>query len=100
MKSGYKISWTDHALTELSETYEYLEENWTEGEMRNLSKEIEKTLILISKNPELFQKSKINSEIRRAVIMKYNSMYYRKNNDVIEILSFFSNRKNWNRLKL
>lgn len=54
MKSGYKIDWTDHALMELAETYEYLEENWAEREMRNLSNEIERTLSLISKNPELF----------------------------------------------
>jgi len=29
MKSGYKIEWTDHALSELKQTYQYLEENWT-----------------------------------------------------------------------
>jgi len=62
---------------------------WTEREMRNLSNEIERTLSLISKNPELFQKSKVNNGVRRAVIMKYNSLYYRKNNDIIEVLSFF-----------
>ena len=100
MTSGYRIDWTDHALMELAETFEYLEKNWTEREMRNLSNEIERTLSLISKNPELFQKSKINNGVRRAVIMKYNSLYYRKNNDAIEILSFFSNRKDPKELEL
>jgi plasmid stabilization system protein ParE len=34
MKSGYKILWTDFALKELEKTIEYLEENWTEKELR------------------------------------------------------------------
>lgn len=29
MKSGYKILWTDHAISELKDTIEHLEENWT-----------------------------------------------------------------------
>jgi hypothetical protein len=30
MKSGFKILWTDFALTELEKTIDYLQENWTE----------------------------------------------------------------------
>ena len=54
MESGYKIFWTDHALNELAETYDYLETHFTEREMRKLSTEIDKTLKLISINPSLF----------------------------------------------
>ena len=100
MKSGYKIVWTDHALSELEETYDYIESYWTEKELHNLSNEIERTLQLISKNPKIFQKSKLSNAVRRTVIMKYNSLYYRINNDSVEILSFFSNRKNPNKLEL
>ena len=100
MKSGFRIEWTDHALTELAETFEYLERNWTEKEMQNLSNKIERTLSLISKNPELFQESKISIGVRRAVIMKYNSLYYRKNNEVIEILSFFFKSKKPKEIRL
>ena len=35
MKNGYKILWTDNALRELEKTIEFLEENWTEKEIRN-----------------------------------------------------------------
>ena len=30
MKSGYKILWTDHAISEIEQTIEYLENNWSE----------------------------------------------------------------------
>ena len=100
MKSGYRIEWTEHALTDLSELYDYLEENWTEREMINLSNEIEKIIRLISKNPELFQGSKYKKGVRRVVILKYNSLYYRIVQETVEILSFFSNRKNPGSLKI
>jgi len=53
MKSGYKIEWTDNALEELKTIYQYLEKNWTEKELRNLSTEIERTIKLISNNPKI-----------------------------------------------
>ena len=100
MKSGYKIFWTDFALKELQATIEYLEENWTEKELRKLALTLEKTLSLIAQNPYLFQKSEIKEDIRRAVILSHNTLYYRFANNQIEILSFFSNSQNPRRRKL
>ena len=76
------------------------EENWTERELRKLSNEIERVILLISKNPDLFQSSNRILNVRKAVITKHNTMYYRKNENVIEILSFFSSQQDPNRLKL
>jgi len=100
MKGGYKIEWTDNALNELKATYQYLEENWTEKELRNLSTEIERTIILISDNPRLFPLSEKN-KIRRVVVKKLNTLYYREvKKSKIEILSFFSNRQSPNKRKI
>ena len=100
MKSGYKILWTDHALSELKNTIEYLEENWTERELKNFSQELDHTIELISKNPELFQISKKKKNVRRAVVARFNNLYYRLNEDSIEILSFFSNRQDPDKIKI
>ncbi len=59
MKNGCKILWTDNALKELQKTVEYLQEHWTEKELRNLATNLENTLNLISNNPYLFQASEI-----------------------------------------
>lgn len=93
MKNGYKIFWTTNALQELNQTIEYLEENFSEKELKRLAQKIETTLQLISLNPDLFPKSKTNN-IHRVPILKLNTMFYWKQNDTIEILSFFCNRKN------
>ncbi len=100
MKNGYKVFWTDFALKELQKTIEYLEENWTEKEIRNLALKLEETLNFISQNPNLFQVSDIKKEIRRAVILNHNSLYYRVVKDQIEVISFFSNRQSPKKRKL
>jgi plasmid stabilization system protein ParE len=100
MKNGYKIFWTVHALSELEETIAYLEENWTAQELEIFAKELDHTLELISKNPKIFQISFKGKNIRRAVVAKFNSLYYRIHNDSIEILSFFSNRQDPSKIKI
>ena len=100
MKSGYKILWTNHAIFELKETIEYLENKWTERELRTFSAKLDHTIELISKSPEIFPVSLDKKNIRKAVVEKYNNLYYRINKSSIEIVSLFSNRKNPNKKKL
>ena len=100
MKNGYEIFWTDFALEELSQTIGYLELNFTDKEIRKLAINLEKILHLISENPNTFPVSDTKKEVHRVVILKYNTMYYRINDETIEILSFFSNRQNPDKRKL
>ncbi|MGH9948515.1 MAG: type II toxin-antitoxin system RelE/ParE family toxin [Pyrinomonadaceae bacterium] len=99
MKSGYKLFWTDHALDQLSQTVLYLEENFTEREIQKLADRIEIVLRLVSENPRLFQESDYLKGVRRALVTKNNSLYYRVTDNRIEILSFFSNRQDPEKLK-
>ena len=100
MENGYKIFWTDFALSELENTIEYLEENWTEKELRNLAVKLDEILTILSQNPNLFQVSNVKDKIRRDVVLTHNTLYYRVINNQIEILSFFSNRQNPTKRKL
>jgi plasmid stabilization system protein ParE len=100
MKNGYNIFWTDFALKELENTIEYIEQNWSEKELKNLAEKLEETLNLISKNPDIFQVSEFKKDVRRVVVLKFNTIYYRLNNNQIEILSFFSNRQDPDKRKL
>ncbi|WP_289046761.1 type II toxin-antitoxin system RelE/ParE family toxin [uncultured Olleya sp.] len=100
MKSGYKILWTNHAISELKETIEYLENKWTERELRTFSAKLDHTIELISKSPEIFPVSFEKKNIRKAVVEKHNNLYYRINKNSIEIVSLFSNRKNPNKKML
>lgn len=99
MKSGYEIRWTPNALAELEATYEYLEQKFSAKELHALSVEIERIIKLISKSPEIFPLSDIEN-IRKAVLLRFNTVYYRVNRDRIEIVSFFSNRQSPEKRKL
>lgn len=94
MSNGYSIKWTEKALNELKETLNYLKERWTSREVERLSIELESTLTFISENPYLFQQTN-EQNVRRAVILKYNSLFYLVNSSrhEISILSFKNNRK-------
>ena len=100
MKSGYKILWTDHAISELKETIQYLENNWSEKELRNFSAKLDHTIELIAKTPKLFPVSFEKQGIRKAVVERHNNLYYRIFDNSIEIVSLFSNRKNPNKKKI
>lgn len=99
MKSGYKIHWTANALNELKYTLDYLEENFTKKEIKKLAAKIESTTSLISQNPFIFPKSE-NHLVFKVVILKFNTLYYRINDNHVEILSFFSNRQHPKKRKL
>ena len=100
MTSGFRILWTENALAELEATIAFLETNWTEKELRNLAIEIEKAIDLLSRNPLLFQPSDLNLTVRRVVVAKKNTLYYRINDNTVEVLSFFSNRQNPNKRRI
>lgn len=85
MKNGYKILWTENALNELAKTIEYLEENFTDKEIKKLTQKIESTTALLSKNPTIFPKSEFK-DIHRVVILKHNTLYYRIKGETVEIL--------------
>lgn len=92
MESGYDIFWTDLALEELQATVEYLEIRFSDKEIQRLAKEIERITELISHNPNLFPLSD-KKKVRKVVILRFNSMYYRIEQNQVQILSFFSNRQ-------
>ena len=99
MKSGYKILWTEHALSELEKTIAYLESNFSAKQLEKLANKIESIISLISQNPHLFPKSD-KKGIYRVTILKFNTMYYRIQDESIEILSFFSNRQHPKKRKI
>lgn len=92
MESGYKVFWTPHALEELEKTIEYLHNNFTDKDIRRLAHKIESSIEIISQNPFIFPVSE-NKDVHKAIILEFNTMYYRIHDSTVEILSFFSNRQ-------
>jgi len=102
MKSGHRVVRTDHALEELSQTFHYLRLNFTEKETSRLANKIESVISYISKHPRLYPESSRQKGVHRAFVAKFNTLYYRVNvkKNQIEILSFFSNREDPEKLNV
>ncbi len=94
MKSGYKIEWSVEAISNLDSIIDYLSNKWTHREIRTFYKLLDKTLILISKNPDIFSNSELKSNVKRCVLSKQTSIYFEVKVDNIVILTLFDNRKN------
>lgn len=98
MENGYDIFWTSHALNELAETFSYLENNFPPLVSKELAQSLDRVLKRIAIQPATFSLSDFIG-IRKVVVKKFNTLYYRQKGDRIEIISFFSNRQNPGNLK-
>ena len=99
MENTYKLIWSDEALQNLKGIIAYLEERWTNREIKKFARLLDRNLELIMDNPKFFPASDHSKELRRSVISKQVSLYYRIENQEVHIVSVFDNRQNPNRLK-
>ena len=60
MKNGYRIDWSEEAIKNLDSIIYYLSDKWTIREISNFYKLLDKKLVLISKNPDIFSNSGLN----------------------------------------
>ena len=102
MENIYKIVWSDEALSNLKNILTYLENNWSTKEINKFATLLDRQLNRIQNNPFLFAESESRSTIRKSVLTKQVSIYYRVKNKTVELISLFDNRQNpkkLNRLK-
>jgi plasmid stabilization system protein ParE len=89
----FKVKWSQNALLDLASTLTYLAENFTTKEITALRTEIKQIERLLSDNPYIVKLIPERKEVRKLVVMKYNSLYYLVTNKEITVVSFFSNRQ-------
>jgi plasmid stabilization system protein ParE len=100
MKSGYKLFWSDRALTDLQNIINYLTENWTQKDIQNFARRLDKRLDLIAINPGLFPKTSKRKNVRRSVLTKHTVIYYEARENKVNIVTLFDPRQNPKKLKL
>jgi len=98
MKNTYKLIWSDEALNNLKGIVDYLENRWTKREIKKFALLLEKQLKLIEENPFLFAESNKSNGLRKSVLSRQTTIYYRIIDYEIRIITLFDNRQNPNRL--
>jgi plasmid stabilization system protein ParE len=94
MESTFKILWTNRALSDLKNIVTYLEENWTVNEIQKFTRLLDLQLNRLIIHPFLFPASNKYKKIRKSVLTRQISIYYRVINNEIQIITLFDNRQN------
>jgi plasmid stabilization system protein ParE len=93
MKNIYKLVWSDEALNNLKGIIDYLEKSWTNREIEKFAQLLAQQLKLIEKNPLLFAESDKSNGLRKSVLSRQTTIYYRIVDFDIRIVTLFDNRQ-------
>ncbi|MDX5345926.1 MAG: type II toxin-antitoxin system RelE/ParE family toxin [Hymenobacteraceae bacterium] len=100
MKNGYKVVWTNRALTDLDVILAYLAEKWSDKEVTDFVRKLDKRLQLISHRPLLYPSTPARKNVRRSVLTEQTTIYYRISKSAIEVLTLFDNRQSPSKVKV
>lgn len=85
-----QVIWSDDAAEDYHKNVEYLLRKWSENEAVNFIEEVEAILEIIKTQPKLYPLSDHHS-IRRAVIRKQITLFYKIQGGSIYLVRFWNN---------
>ncbi len=94
-----EVIWTDDAEADLIENLNYLIKEWSEKSASNLIKEVDAVIQLIQINTELYPLTEIPM-VRKAVVRKQISLYYKIDGSKLFVLRIWNNFKNPDSLRI
>ena len=96
----YEIIFSERASQDLTSILKYLETQWSIKTSFDFVEILEKKITLIRSNPYLYPSFKNNRPVRKCVLNKQVTLYYRIKNHEVQIITLFNNRKNPLNLKI
>lgn len=91
---GKPVKWSSRAENDFAEILEYLNNHWSASVASDFISKVDKCISLIQQNTEQFPFLNKNFKIRKCVVTKHNSIFYRDTESRIEILRLFDTRQN------
>lgn len=99
MDNGYEIEWSEQAVHDFDEIVQLLSTKWSEKEVRDFVRSLDKELNRICTFPYAFPATSFKSGVRRCVLSKINTLYYQVKNSTIYLITIYDNRRNPANLK-
>ena len=93
-----QIVWSPSAESDFANILEYLQENWEERVTNQFIDLTEGILAQISLNPKQFPLIHKKQKIRKCVITKHNTLFYRESNSQVDLLRIYDIRQDPNTL--
>lgn len=95
---GLRVEWAEEAKSEFRKLLMYLTSYWGERVAMQFYEVVEKSLSQIAVFP--FMHPCIVENIRRCILSKQTSLYYRVDSDCVQVLTIWDNRRNPKDLEL
>ena len=93
-----QVVWSPAAEKDLEKILEYLKLFWNLSVLSRFIIKTDDSITLIVDNPKIFPLINKELNIRKSVITKQNTLYYREKNDTIEIVRLFDTRQDPHKL--
>ncbi len=93
-----RIKWSPLAESDLSNILNYLDQNWEKKVAANFIDLTDNFINQISINPKQFPFINKRKGIRKCVLTKHNSLFYRDKRSTVEIFRIYDTRQDPNTL--
>jgi plasmid stabilization system protein ParE len=93
-----KVFWNNYARIDYYENIDYLLENWGETVTQNFIDTVSNTIEILKKGQFEFQRTNLDN-IRRAVISRQVTLFYKVEKNSVELLRFWNNYQNPKKVK-
>jgi len=94
-----KVVLSRTANKKLSGLFDFLVENWSLKVKSDFVKKLDKSIEIIKTQPESFPESEKKIGLRKCVVTKQTTLYYRYNSKRIDIVTIFDTRQDPGKLK-
>ena len=88
-----QIIWSPLSENDFLTILDYLKENWDDKVVQGFIEITASSLSMISINPRQFPVIYKNKKIRKCVLTKHNTLFYRDRKNYVDILRIFDNRQ-------
>ena len=91
---AYETRWSEESVRNLDDIITYLRFKWSENEVISFKDRLRSVLDLILENPLIFQESKGQNGIIKAVVTKQTSVIYTIIENVVYLIYLLANKTN------
>ncbi len=88
-----QIIWSPLSENDFVSILDYLQKNWDDKVVESFIEITFSSVSQISTNPKQFPFIYKNKKIRKCVLTKHNTLYYRDRKDCVDILRIYDNRQ-------
>lgn len=93
------VIWSPDSEKDIEIILDYLAAKWNHRVVAAFLTKIENTIQFIQEDPHIFPIIHKKLQIRKSVLTKHNTLYYREKHNKIEIIRIFDSRQNPSKLQ-